>query len=82
MVVWMSLPILGHGDLLLALVGKTRFFITKSESTMVENGFLFQNNEQASLENTLHTINSLADAVNDKLQSDVSLILSGLSHRK
>lgn len=49
---------------------------------MVENGFLFQNNEQASLENTLHTINSLADAVNDKLQSDVSLILSGLSHRK
>lgn len=42
-IAWMSVTNLGCGDLFssLALVGKTRLFITKCESNMVENGFLF-----------------------------------------
>lgn len=43
-IVWISVTNFGRGDLLVyppALVGKTRLFITKCESNMVENGFLF-----------------------------------------
>lgn len=42
-IAWMSVTSFGHGELVssLALVCKTRLSITKCESNMVENRFLF-----------------------------------------